>query len=749
MTEPPPGSDRSMALGRLARSEPFLRHDLEGCLRAVTETAAALLGVARAGVWFFTPARDAILCRDLYVAATGAHETGLVLRAEDHRAYFAAIAEDRIVAAADAVGDPRTADFGPDYLIPFGIGAMLDAPIIHKGALVGIVCCEHAGGSRLWSGEDQTLAASLADFVALALAADEIRKAESRARAAEQRWRDLFENAVEGMFQMSVDGRLITVNPALARLLGFADPEVAKAALRDARSVFADPEVPAELDRRLPREKQLTGYEAQVLRQDGHPIWVSLNIRGIYGPDGKFELFEGSAQDITHRKRAEQQLAHVSLHDGLTALPNRTLFMDRLAQAMRRVRAGQAHAVTVFLIDCDNFRLVNNTLGHALADRMLVMLSRRLRAAIGPGDTLARLGGDDFGLLMEGPMEPEGAMRLAEELRQSISAPLELSGHDVFPSVSIAVATDGGEREHADDLLRDLGIAMHYSKNQGRGRCVAFEPRMRTAPLEALRMQTDLRRAIDRNELELAFQPIVDLRTGQLAGFEALVRWPGGARGPVPPAVFIPVAEECGLIGPLGAWILGAACQWMRGWQDRLGASPLSISVNVSPVQLARADLSDAIEAAVAQSGVDIRRVKLEVTETAFGQDVDLVSTRLAALRESGFRVIIDDFGTGYSSLSRLHRLPFDGLKIDQSFVQAMRTDSDCRDIVRSVIALGRSLGVEIVAEGVEDAETGRALLKLGCTMAQGYHFARPLTEAQADALLERMVAGPVSLPAA
>ncbi len=749
MNEPPPGSDRSSALGRLARSEPFLRHDLEGCLRAVTEMASTVLGVARAAVWFFTPERDAIICRDMYAAASASHEQGLVLRAEDHRAYFDAIEQDRIIAAHDAKTDPRTADFGPDYLVPYGIGALLDAPILYHGRLVGIVCCEHTGGPRAWTGEDQVFAASLADFVALALAADETRKAEERARAAERRWRDLFENAVEGMFQMTVDGRLITVNPALAKLLGFASPEAVKAAVANARNLFADPEVPAELDRRLPREKQVTGYEAQVLRQDGHPIWVSLNVRGIYGADGLFELFEGSAQDITHRKRAEQQLAHVSLHDGLTGLPNRTLFMDRLAQAMRRVRAGQSEAVAVFLIDCDNFRLVNNTLGHALADRMLVVLSRRLRAAIGPGDTLARLGGDDFGLMMEGPMEPDGAMRLAEELRQSISEPLELSGHDVFPSVSIATALDHGEREHADELLRDLGIAIHYSKNQGRGRCVAFEQRMRTAPLEALRMQTDLRRAIDRNELELAFQPIVDLRTHQLSGFEALVRWPGGARGPVPPAVFIPIAEESGLIGPLGTWILQAACRWMRGWQDRLGETPLSVSINVSPVQLARADLSDAIEGVVAGTGVDIRRVKLEVTETAFGQDVDIVSSRLATLRDFGFAVMIDDFGTGYSSLSRLHRLPFDGLKIDQSFVQAMRTDADCRDIVRSVIALGQSLGVEIVAEGVEDAETGAALAKLGCRMAQGYHFARPLTAAQADAMVAQMVAGPVLLPAA
>lgn len=718
---------------------------MDGCLRAITEAGAEALDVARVSVWLFSPTREALHCRDLF--ADGKHESGPIIRVEDYPAYFKLIGQERIVSAEDAATDPRTRDFGPEYLSVFGIGAMMDAPILFKGEIAGIVCCEHRGGPRVWQPDDQAFVASLADFVALALAADDTRRAEERARNAERRWLDLFENAAEGMFQMTLAGHLVSVNSALAKLLGYSSGAEVQAEVPNARALFADKEELAELDRRLPREKALTGFEAQVMRRDGHPIWVSMNVRGIYGPNGQFELFEGSAQDITHRKRSELQIAHVSLHDGLTGLPNRTLFMDRLAQAMRRVRAGQSNGVAVFLIDCDNFRLVNNTLGHALADRMLEELANRLSAAIGPGDTLARLGGDDFGLLVEGTMDKDGAMRLAEALRVGVSAQLDLSGNDVFPSVSIAVATDTGERDDPDELLRDLGIAIHFSKSQGRGRCVAFEQRMRTAPLEALKLQTDLRRGIDRGELALAFQPIVNLRSRGLSGFEVLARWPGGKRGAVPPAMFIPIAEESGLIGPLGAWVMRQACAWMRRWQDRLGSMPLSISVNVSPVQLAHADLADALEAAVTESGVDIGRIKLEVTETAFGQDLDVISGRLRALRDRGFSVLIDDFGTGYSSLSRLHRLPFDGLKIDHTFVQSMRTDVDCRSIVRSVVALGRSLGVDIVAEGVEDDDTGAALARLGCDFAQGYHFSRPLTEEHADALMARVVSGPVVLP--
>ncbi|ACI98383.1 putative bifunctional diguanylate cyclase/phosphodiesterase [Rhodospirillum centenum] len=738
----------SRALGHLARSGPFLKRDLPGCLRAVTETAAAVLAVGRVSVWFFSDDARSLRAGDIFETASGRHAAGPLLAIGCNEGYRAALETERPLRVDDVGRSAVMADLRDSLLIPEGNSARLDAPVIHQGSLVGVVCCEHAGGPRSWTDEEAAFAASLADFVALALAADEARRAEERAREADRRWRDLFENAVEGVFRMDLAGRLRAVNPALVDILGYGTADALMAAVPDGRALVAVPADRAELRSRLRGAGIVRGFETMVQRADGDLIWVSLNLRRHLGAGGETSGYEGTLEDISHRRRMEQEAAHVALHDGLTGLPNRTLLVDRLAQALRRRRAGQSPGFGVFLIDCDNFRMVNNTLGHALGDRMLAEIARRLSRLLGAGDTLARLGSDDFAVLCEQSWTPDLALRRAEEMRLAVMAPMEVPGHhDLFPSVSVAVVLDHGERETPDEVLRDLGIAVHYAKARGRARCISFEPAMRTAPLQALRLQTELRRALERDEIGLALQPVVDLPGRRLIGFEALARWAHPGRGSVSPTEFIPIAEESGLIVALGETVLRKACALLRSWQPRLNGTPLTVSVNVSPVQLARPDLFELVDGVIAATGVDVRRLKLEVTETALAQDLDIVSSRLDGLRQRGFRILIDDFGTGYSSLSRLHRLPFDGLKVDQSFVRPMLHDEDCRNIVRTVVALGHALGVDIVAEGVEDPETGRELARMGCTSAQGYHFGRPLSPADADRLVGRLSGGPLFLP--
>ncbi|HYC03753.1 MAG TPA: EAL domain-containing protein [Azospirillaceae bacterium] len=742
----------SEALGRLARSDAFLRRDLQACLRAVAETACAVLAVTRAGVWLYNEAGDAIECVTLCRLDRAPDEAGAVLRQEELPAYFEALAENRVVAVADILDDPRTGEFGPAYHARTGIRALVDAPVLLRGALTAILCCEQSAEPRAWTPEEMAFTASLADFVALALANEENRLSEERARSADRRYRDLFENAVEGIFQMSPDGRFMAVNPALVRLLGYERAEQMLSRREPAGALFVSTRRRDELRALMDNVGRAEGFETEIHRADGPVIWISVNIRAVPGEDGRTAFFEGTVEDITHRKRTEAQLAHQALHDNLTQLPNRTLLADRLSRALVRARLRQSRGCAAILLDIDNFRLVNTTLGPTIGDRMLVVMARRLKAHLNPGDTLARLGRDDFVVVVEDVADDAEALARADALREVLSAPLELEGNELFPTASVGVLWDDGARSSPEELLRDLGIAVHAAKAKGKGRTIAFETAMRTGPQEALRLQSDLRKALERDEFELHYQPIVDLRDSALIGFEALVRWRHPSRGMVPPSLFIPAAEESGLIAPLGDWILRAACTAMGRWQGMLAGvddadRPLRVSINMSPVQLVSSDLIDTIDRILGETGAEVARLRLEVTEAALSQEVELVSQRLEALRQRGFQVLIDDFGTGYSSLSRLHRLPFDGLKIDQSFIRPMLFDADSASIVRTVVALGQGMNVRTVAEGVEDAETAEALLKLGCDRAQGYHFARPMPAADADRLVGMRAKGAVALP--
>ncbi|WP_051512501.1 putative bifunctional diguanylate cyclase/phosphodiesterase [Skermanella stibiiresistens] len=734
---------QNAALGALARHDCFVRADLAVCLRQINRVAIQTLEVARSSIWFLNDDGSSLICADHHDMSSKDGGTGVVLERADFPLYFQAILQDRVIAAADAQADPRTAEFTEAYLIPLGIASMLDAPILFGGRTVGVLCVEHVGLPRGWPRDEQVFTASLGDFVALALVAEERNRTESALRRAEERYRGIFENAIEGLFQMSPEGRFIDVNPAMAHMLGFADAAGFLAARGSSGTpLFVDPGRRAELMRLADVQDRVVGFEAEVYRRDGPIIWGGFSIRAVRGADGEILRLEGSVEDVTARRRAEDQLAHVALHDGLTNLPNRALFMDRLAQSLARARLTGIGSTVVVLIDIDKFSLINDSLGHAAGDRLLIDLAGRLAARLRPGDTLARLAGDEFAVLVEGLIDVDSAQAFAETLRSCVAAPFTLAAdQDFFASASAGVVFAMGGEQGPEDLLRHAGTALHQAKAQGRSRCLAFTDEMRTEPLLTLKLQSDMRRAIERDDFVLFYQPVLSLHDRRLVGFEALIRWNHIQRGLIPPATFIPIAEENGLMSDLGDWVTNTACHQMRIWQERVGAAtPLSLSVNIAPTQLIHPDVFTLLDRALAASGVDVRRMKLEVTETALAGDAELLPQRLRALRERGFQILIDDFGTGYSSLSRLHRLPIDGLKIDQCFVKPMLYDPDSAAIVRTIIALGKALNLDLFAEGVEDEGSAAELGRMKCEFAQGYHFARPLPIAAADALVDALV---------
>lgn len=429
-----------------------------------------------------------------------------------------------------------------------------------------------------------------------------------------------------------------------------------------------------------------------------------------------------------HLRQSEARLSHEALHDALTGLPNRSLFMDRLARALERARRYNGYGFAVLFLDLDGFKVVNDSLGHALGDRLLIGIAQRLTDGLRAADTVARLGGDEFVILLENVRETADAIAAAERVLQQLAHPFELDESRVFISASIGVVTSSLGHVRADDVLRDADIAMYHAKSLGKARYAVFDAHMHTRAVQRLSLESELRDAIERQEFYLNYQPILDLQRQRISGFEALLRWRHPVRGNVPPGDFIPVAEETGLIVPIGQWVLHEACRQLVEWQAHLGCDPLlTVSVNLSALQFKQANLAQQVADALAMTGLSAQCLKLEITESAIMEDAQSAIAMLNQLRALGVQVQIDDFGTGYSSLSYLHRFPVDTLKIDRSFIRRIGVDGDNMEIVRTIIALAHDLGMSVIAEGLETPEQLERLTRLACEQGQGYLISRPL----------------------
>jgi diguanylate cyclase (GGDEF)-like protein len=441
--------------------------------------------------------------------------------------------------------------------------------------------------------------------------------------------------------------------------------------------------------------------------------------------------------DLSLKLQTHEHLLYSTLHDALTGLPNRSLFTERLRHAMRRAARHPDNLFAVLFLDLDRFKEVNDNLGHFAGDELLRAVARRLEACIRPEDTVARLSGDEFAILLESINEASDAGRVAERIEEALSFPINLAGAEVVTSASMGIVTSSMAHDQPEQLLRSADMAMYRAKAAGRARYEMFDRAMHTDALARLQLETDLRRAVELDEFRLHYQPLVSLRTGRITGMEALVRWQHPQRGLVHPADFIPIAEETGLIVPMGRWVLNEACRQMKEWQlAHPRDEPLSIGVNLSAKQFSQPDIVEQISGAIAASGIEARSLRIEITEAAIIDKAKSASGLLQSIRDLGVQVYLDDFGTGYSSLSYLHGLPIDAIKIDRAFVSSMDTDDKNLRLVRTILTLSEIVGVRAQAEGICTAEQLRELRSLNCEQGQGYLFSAPITKEAVDEVL-------------
>jgi diguanylate cyclase (GGDEF)-like protein/PAS domain S-box-containing protein len=555
-------------------------------------------------------------------------------------------------------------------------------------------------------------------------------------RASEESLRQIAENSSELFWLLELDRSVAYLSPAFERMWGMRPGEIradAYAALRTVSPEHRDA-VRAMVDEGYQRPSQAT---YRVVHPDGTERWLQTRTAPVLDERGAVYRVAGVTADVTERKRMEDQLLHDAFHDALTGLPNRALFHDRLQHSLELHRRHPDRGFAVMILDLDRFKLVNDSLGHVSGDRLLASVADRLRAAMRDGDTVARFGGDEFAVLLHDVPDAGEALRGAERIRSGLAGAFALEGHELFVTPSIGIALSGGEVESPEDMVRRADTAMYRAKERGGARSEVFDRAMHARALGRLRMETELRQALDRGELEAAYQPIVALPGGRVAGFEALVRWRHPQRGLLAPGAFLEVAEETGLIVAIDRWMLREACGQLHAWRGRYPGCALRMTVNLSDNQFGHGGLVQFLEQTLAETGVDVDWVRLEITERALVGGAE--ETLLAELRARGVQMLIDDFGTGYSSLAYLHRLPISALKVDRSFLAGAEPNYV---IVGAVVALAHNLEKEVVVEGVERTDQLARLVEMGADYAQGYLFSPPVDAQAAESLISRCFSG-------
>jgi diguanylate cyclase (GGDEF)-like protein/PAS domain S-box-containing protein len=604
-------------------------------------------------------------------------------------------------------------------------------------------CCQE----RVWSQDEESILLTMAASIGSAL---KRKRAEQALIKAELRYQQLFDNAVDGIFQTTESGQYLSVNPALARIYGYESPQDLLTHLTDIREqLYVDKQRYLQFREAAKEKGYIKNFESQVYRKDGSIIWISENARAVFRPNNTVEFYEGFVKDITERKlaemareHAEKKLRHAAFHDGLTGLANRSFFVSSIKQEICLCKRDQNYQFVVLFLDLDHFKLINDTLGHDVGDQLLIETSQRLKSCLRESDTIARWGGDEFTILIRDVRREDDIFLVIERIQSALSTPFQLADRrNVSVTASIGISRSSSDSISPQDLLRDADLAMYSAKANGRATYEVFQAGMRERAIAQLNLELDLRRAIDQNELILNFQPILALQTDELFGFEALIRWKHRERGILFPHQFLPLAEGNGLITLIDFWVLKQVCSQLQKWRRNFNLSQFfRINVNISGRSFAQADFLDRLSRILKQTHTDPAQLNLEITETALMEKGQVMSSMISSLKEQGLGLHIDDFGSGYSSLSYLRHFSFDCLKIDRSFVTEISENHQSREITKTIIQLAHALQTCVIAEGIETAEQLQVIKSLGCEFVQGYLFSPPLTLSESELLLSRPI---------
>ena len=626
--------------------------------------------------------------------------------------------------------------------LPFGVAI---GYVVAEHGVLGAISpdsvYDHGGNPWAWAGVHGgfVLAAAAANVATWRLNEEMRRRmdhAHNRVEDTSKRFQLAFESGVSGMALVAPDGSFLQVNRALCEITGYPEDELLDLSFQQITH-------PDDLAADVAHQKALLAgridiyeREKRYVHKDGHDVWIRLGVTPVRDESGEVDYLIAQTHDISSRKQFESELAHRSMHDPLTDLPNRALLFDRLGHALARLRR-QPGEIAVLFVDLDRFKLVNDGMGHGVGDAVLLDVSARLSAAARSGDTVARLGGDEFTILCEDAGEEE-AQLVARRVLEAFVRPFSHDGSDFYLSASVGIRVSDAGSADPDTLVRDADAALYAAKQRGRGRFEMFDPEAAKLVSDPFATEQALRRALDDGELCLHYQPEVDLKSGRIIALEALVRWEHPTRGLVPPGEFIPVAEESGLIVPIGEWVLSEACRQLVAWQAEGTAAPgIRVAVNISARQLSRPELPGSVAAVLAETKLDPRCLCLEITETAIVEDPEVALVNLEALKLQGVSIALDDFGVGFSSLSQIRELPpLDVLKIDRSFIAGLGQNVSDGAVINAVLGMADHLGLTVVAEGIETKDQLELLNGLNCAVGQGFYLARPQPSLEAGRLL-------------
>lgn len=563
---------------------------------------------------------------------------------------------------------------------------------------------------------------------------------EQSLRDTELRYRSIFENAIEGIFQTSPNGQYLIVNPALAGIYGYSSADELKQVLNNIQQqLYVEPSRRDQFVQAMAEHGSVHSFESLVYKKDGSTLWISENARMVFDADGNFLYYEGTVEDISERKSYERKIEHQATHDSLTGLPNRYMLNDRLQQAINLADRHKKIMAVAFL-DLDQFKLINDSMGHEVGDQLLTIMAQRLSRCIRDVDTVVRLGGDEFVILLTNIEQVSDIYCSMQRILASVAMPCTINALDyvITCSIGISIYPDDGVAPNA--LLKNADSAMYKAKKAGRNNYQVYTEELNIALTERVTMEYRLRLAIEHEEFLLYYQPKVSFATGLICGAEALIRWQPPGEALIPPCKFIKIAEETGLIESIGEWVLLSACKKARQWQQTMGR-PVPIAVNVSPRQFRQPNLAQTVKNVLDRTQLDASLLELEITESSLIDDASKFIETLHSLKNIGVKLAIDDFGTGYSSLAYLKDFPIDRLKIDKVFVSNIEQATANTAILKAIIVLGQSLGLKVIAEGVETSYQHAYLKAIGCDELQGYYFSKPLPEHEFEALLRRQLA--------